>query len=297
MTQPLRDIQFFRNSDVTTLSTYNDLTTRMTTLVTTDTQDVFKDGQIVLGRYVDENNRIRSVGGIVCVNSGSKYIDFIANSEDVNITIRDTLLGLNGTAVIANLQSGTLTLRSVTQTNGAINTGNDICVLYLDTNMSSTNPLVSSSTVDTKIINERNKNYINSALYQYGTPLHLTQTEITTLSQVYTPGHIVFDSNTQRFYAWFGDGWGYPTVSVTIPALAMFDGLNEILYINDKPIDISGLFFCEGYASTYGMPSDWSTNWSKYYLWDDVDGEYYLNTNSTYDSNKVYFVKYRKPIQ
>lgn len=296
MTQPLRDIQFFRNSDVQALETYSDLTTKLRSLVTSDTHDVFKDGQIIIGRY-KSGDEIRSVGGVISVHENEKFIDFLVTSSEVNEAIIETIRSLNGEATIASLQNGTLTLKKATQTNGALGTGSDICVLYLDTNMSSTNPLVSSTTVNTRITAERDKNYINSANYASSNPLKLTQEEITQLASIYKKGHIVFDSLTNRHYVWLGNGFGYPTVSATLQPLARFNSQEEILWLNDAPIDFNALIYLEHFAPTVGKPSDWDSNWDKYYLWDSINDEYYLNENSAYDENKTYFVKYTTPNQ
>lgn len=296
MTQPLRDIQFFRNSDVDALETYSALTTRLRTMVTSDTHDVFKDGQIIIGRYKSGDD-IRSVGGVISIHEGEKYIDFLVNSADVNEAILETIRGLSGEATIASLQNGTLALKKVTQTNGEISTGANICILYLDTNMSSNNPLVSSTTVDNKIANERSKDYIDSSEYASGTPLKLTQEEIAELRNIYKTGHIVYDANTNRFYAWFDDGWGYPTASCTLQPFARFNGLTEILWLNDGPINIDAIIRFEKFAPTNGRPLDWETNWSQYYLWDSINDEYYLNEDEEFDESKVYFVKYYIPQQ
>ena len=296
MTQPLRDIQFFRNSDVQTLDTYSDLTTRLKTMVASDNANVFKDGQIILGRYKDGDD-IRSVGGVISIHGGEKFIDFLATDNNINDVILKTIKSISGEATIASLQNGTLTLKKVSQSNGVISTGADICVLYLDTNMSSTNPLVSSNTVNTRITAERDKNYINSVDYASSNPLKLTQEEITTLSVKYKVGHIVYDSFTNRHYVWMGNGWGYPTVNTVMQPFARFNAQSEILWLNDSPIDINALIYFEHFAQTIGQPSDWSTNWNKYYLWDSINNEYYLNENSVYDANKVYFVKYITPNQ
>lgn len=296
MTQPLRDIQFFRNSDVQALETYSDLTARLRSLVMSDTNDVFKDGQIIIGRY-KSGDEIRSVGGVISVHENEKFIDFLVTSSDVNEAIIETIRNLNGEATIASLQNGTLTLKKVVQNNGEIATGANICVLYLDTNMSSNNPLVSSSTVDSKIETERNKDYINSTDYVSGTPLKLTQEEINELRSIYKTGHIVYDTNTNRFYAWFNNGWGYPTASIILQPFARFNGQTEILWLNDKPINIDAIIKFEKFAPTNGRPDDWDSNWSQYYLWDSINDEYYLNESPVYDEEKVYFVKYYIPQQ
>ena len=296
MTQPLRDIQFFRNSDVQALDTYSDLTKKLKTMVTSDVSNVFKDGQIIIGRYRD-GDEIRSVGGVISIHEGEKFIDFLATDNNINDVILNTIKSISGEATIASLQNGTLTLKKVSQANGSISTGSNICVLYLDTNMSSTNPLVSSNTVNSRITAERDKNYINSANYASSNPLKLTQEEITTLSAIYKVGHVVYDSFTNRHYSWMGNGWGYPTVNTVMQPFVRFNAQNEILWLNDSPIDINALIYFEHFAPTIGQPSDWSTNWSKYYLWDSINNEYYLNENSVYDGNKIYFVKYMTPNQ
>ncbi len=295
MPQQLRDIQFFRNSNVSTLDSYDTLLNKMRTMVSNDTDGVFKDGQLILGRYND-SGRIRSVGGIVCVNGGNKYIDFIISDNDLNVIINQLLRDLDGEATIANLQNGVLTLKKVSQTNGEISTGSDICVLYLDTNMSSNNPLLAESTVDQKIQDERNKNYINSSLYQSGTPFSLTEQEIQTLSGIYQTGHIVFDSNTNRFLVWNGNSWAYPTVSATIQSFVTFNIPDEVLVLREDDIELVSYLYIEGYAPIFEQPSDWSTNWDKYYLWDDTTETYYLNTSNIYNVNNVYYVKYKLPL-
>ena len=292
MTQPLRDIQLFRNSDVSTLGTYTDTVNRMTSLVTNDVDDAFRDGQIVLGRFRD-GARIRTVAGTVSVSGSNKYIDFLTVRDDVNSAIDAALANLNGGATIAQLNNGTLTIKEVTQQNGEIDEGNTLVTLYIDTDMSSANPLASESTVDTKIAAERAKNYINSLEYASGSPLNLTSSEIAALNQVYRVGHIVHDAATNRFYAWYGNGWGYPTVEVTSnTALAQFVSNRELLIINDEPIHFEGgVIKTVTYVPVYGEPSDWVANWDKYYLWDSTDNTYHLNTSSTYDSTKVYHIK------
>ena len=292
MTQPLRDIQLFRNSDVSTLGTYTDTVNRMTSLVTNDVDDAFRDGQIVLGRFRD-GARIRTVAGTVSVSGSNKYIDFLTVRDDVNSAIDAALANLNGGATIAQLNNGTLTIKEVTQQNGEIDEGNTLVTLYIDTDMSSTNPLASESTVDAKVAAERAKNYINSLEYASGSPLNLTSSEIAALNQVYRVGHIVHDAATNRFYAWYGNGWGYPTVEVTSnTALAQFVSNRELLIINDEPIHFEGgAIKAVTYVPVYGEPSDWVANWDKYYLWDSTDNTYHLNTSSTYDSTKVYHIK------
>ena len=292
MTQPLRDIQLFRNSDVSTLGTYTDTVNRMTSLVTNDVDDAFRDGQIVLGRFRD-GARIRTVAGTVSVSGSNKYIDFLTVRDDVNSAIDAALANLNGGATIAQLNNGTLTIKEVTQQNGEIDEGNTLVTLYIDTDMSSANPLASESTVDTKIAAERAKNYINSLEYASGSPLNLTSSEIAALNQVYRVGHIVHDAATNRFYAWYGNGWGYPTVEVTSnTALAQFVSNRELLIINDEPIHFEGgAIKAVTYVPVYGEPSDWVANWDKYYLWDSTDNTYHLNTSNTYDSTKVYHIK------
>jgi len=292
MTQPLRDIQLFRNSDVSTLGTYTDTVNRMTSLVTNDVDDAFRDGQIVLGRFRD-GARIRTVAGTVSVSGSNKYIDFLTVRDDVNSAIDAALANLNGGATIAQLNNGTLTIKEVTQQNGEIDEGNTLVTLYIDTDMSSANPLASESTVDTKIAAERAKNYINSLEYASGSPLNLTSSEIAALNQVYRVGHIVHDAATNRFYAWYGNGWGYPTVEVTSnTALAQFVSNRELLIINDEPIHFEGgAIKAVTYVPVYGEPSDWVANWDKYYLWDSTDNTYHLNTSSAYDSTKVYHIK------
>ena len=292
MTQPLRDIQLFRNSDVSTLGTYTDTVNRMTSLVTNDVDDAFRDGQIVLGRFRD-GARIRTVAGTVSVSGSNKYIDFLTVRDDVNSAIDAALANLNGGATIAQLNNGTLTIKEVTQQNGEIDEGNTLVTLYIDTDMSSTTPLASESTVDAKVAAERAKNYINSLEYASGSPLNLTSSEIAALNQVYRVGHIVHDAATNRFYAWYGNGWGYPTVEVTSnTALAQFVSNRELLIINDEPIHFEGgAIKAVTYVPVYGEPSDWVANWDKYYLWDSTNNTYHLNTSSTYDSTKVYHIK------
>lgn len=292
MAQPLRDIQLFRNSDINTLTSYNDTVNRMTNLVTNDSDDAFKDGQIVLGRFRD-GARIRTVAGAVSVSGSDKYIDFLTVRDDVRTAIEAVINALDGSAATAYLNNGTLVLKEVVQQDGAIGEGNPIVTLYLDTNMNSTNPLASKSTVDAKIAEERAKNYIDSSEYASGNPMNLTSSEIAALNQVYRVGHIVHDSATNRFYAWYGDGWGYPSVQVTTTtALAEFRRSDEILVLNDEPLQLEGgTLVSVFYAPVYGQPSDWATNWDKYYLWDMSTDEYYLNTSNVYDSTKVYHVK------
>ncbi len=295
MSQQLRDIQFFRNSNVSLLESYDTLVAKMKLMVSNDTNGVFKDGQLILGRYNDSGT-IRSVGGIVCVNGANKYIDFIISDNDLNVVINQLLRDLDGEATIASLQNGTLTLKKVAQTNGEIDTGDDICSLYLDTNMSSTNPLLSESTVNQKIQDERNKNYINSSLYQSGTPFNLTAQEIQTLSGIYQTGHIVYDSNTNRFLVWNGSSWAYPTVSAIVPSFVRFNMHDEILLLNEDDVEVFSYLYIDGYAPIFELPNDWTTNWDKYYLWDDNSNEYYLNNSNIYNISNVYYVKYRLPL-
>lgn len=292
MIQPLRDLQLFRNSDVETLTTYADTVNRMTSMVSNDQGDAFKDGQIVLGRFKD-GQKIRTVAGTVSISGNHKFIDFLTVKDDVNSAIEAALGNLNGTATIASLSNGTLTIKEVTQSDGEIDEGNTLVTLYIDTNMSSTNALASKSTVDSKIAAERAKNYIDSTQYESGSPLNLTSEEINELRQVYNVGHIVHDLATNRFYAWYGNAWGYPTVEITSnETLAEFNTNREILILNDEPIHLDGgTIKSVTYVPVYGQPSDWATNWDKYYLWDSSDDTYYLNQSSVYDSTKVYHVK------
>lgn len=292
MTQPLRDIQLFRNSDINTLGTYTDTVNRMTSLVTNDVDNAFRDGQIVLGRFRD-GARIRTVAGTVSVSGVNKYIDFLTVRDDVDSAVEAALNNLDGNATIAQLNDGTLTIKEVVQQDGEIDEGSTLVTLYIDTDMGSSNPLASESTVDAKIAAERAKNYINSVEYASGNPLNLTSSEIAALNQVYRVGHIVHDAATNRFYAWYGNGWGYPTVEVTSnTALAQFISNRELLIINDEPIHFEGgALKAVTYVPVYGEPSDWATNWDKYYLWDSSDNTYHLNMSSTYDGTKVYHIK------
>ena len=292
MTQPLRDIQLFRNSDINTLGTYTDTVNRMTSLVTNDVDNAFRDGQIVLGRFRD-GARIRTVAGTVSVSGVNKYIDFLTVRDDVDSAVEAALNNLDGNATIAQLNDGTLTIKEVVQQDGEIDEGSTLVTLYIDTDMGSSNPLASESTVDAKIAAERAKNYINSVEYASGNPLNLTSSEIAALNQVYRVGHIVHDAATNRFYAWYGNGWGYPTVEVTSnTALAQFISNRELLIINDEPIHFEGgAIKAVTYVPVYGEPSDWVANWDKYYLWDSTNNTYHLNTSSTYDSTKVYHIK------
>lgn len=292
MTQPLRDIQLFRNSDINTLGTYTDTVNRMTSLVTNDVDNAFRDGQIVLGRFRD-GARIRTVAGTVSVSGVNKYIDFLTVRDDVDSAVEAALNNLDGNATIAQLNDGTLTIKEVVQQDGEIDEGSTLVTLYIDTDMGSSNPLASESTVDAKIAAERAKNYINSVEYASGSPLNLTSSEIAALNQVYRVGHIVHDAATNRFYAWYGNGWGYPTVEVTSnTALAQFISNRELLIINDEPIHFEGgALKAVTYVPVYGEPSDWATNWDKYYLWDSSDNTYHLNMSSTYDGTKVYHIK------
>ena len=290
MTQPLRDIQLFRNSDINTLGTYTDTVNRMTSLVTNDVDNAFRDGQIVLGRFRD-GARIRTVAGTVSVSGVNKYIDFLTVRDDVDSAVEAALNNLDGNATIAQLNDGTLTIKEVVQQDGEIDEGSTLVTLYIDTDMGSSNPLASESTVDAKIAAERAKNYINSVEYASGNPLNLTSSEIAALNQVYRVGHIVHDAATNRFYAWYGNGWGYPTVEVTSnTALAQFISNRELLIINDEPIHFEGgALKAVTYVPVYGEPSDWATNWDKYYLWDSSDNTYHMS--STYDGTKVYHIK------
>ena len=292
MIQPLRDLQLFRNSDVETLTTYADTVCRMASMVSNDQGGTFKDGQIVLGRFRD-GQKIRTVTGTVSISGNSKYIDFLTVKDDINSAIEAALENLDGSATIAQLNNGTLTIKEVVQSDGAIDDGNTLVTLYLDTEMSSTNPLVSSSTVDSKVAAERAKDYINSAQYESGNPLKLTAEEINELRQVYRVGHIVHDVNTNRFYAWYGNAWGYPTVEITsTQTMAQFVTNRELLILNNEPIHLEGgTIKSISYAPVYGQPSDWATNWDKYYLWDSNEDEYYLNDSDVYDSTKAYHVK------
>lgn len=292
MTQPLRDIQLFRNSDINTLGTYTDTVNRMTSLVTNDVDNAFRDGQIVLGRFRD-GARIRTVAGTVSVSGVNKYIDFLTVRDDVDSAVEAALNNLDGNATIAQLNDGTLTIKEVVQQDGEIDEGSTLVTLYIDTDMGSSNPLASESTVDAKIAAERAKNYINSVEYVSGNPLNLTSSEIAALNQVYRVGHIVHDAATNRFYAWYGNGWGYPTVEMTSnTALAQFISNRELLIINDEPIHFEGgALKAVTYVPVYGEPSDWATNWDKYYLWDSSDNTYHLNMSSTYDGTKVYHIK------
>ena len=292
MTQPLRDIQLFRNSDINTLGTYTDTVNRMTSLVTNDVDNAFRDGQIVLGRFRD-GARIRTVAGTVSVSGVNKYLDFLTVRDDVDSAVEAALNNLDGNAAIAQLNDGTLTIKEVVQQDGGIDEGSTLVTLYIDTDMGSSNPLASESTVDAKIAAERAKNYINSVEYASGNPLNLTSSEIAALNQVYRVGHIVHDAATNRFYAWYGNGWGYPTVEVTSnTALAQFISNRELLIINDEPIHFEGgALKAVTYVPVYGEPSDWATNWDKYYLWNSSDNTYHLNMSSTYDGTKVYHIK------
>lgn len=288
MEQPIKNIQLFRNRDISALSGYNETVAAITSLVTNDSQNVFKDGQIVLSRFSDGTS-VHTVTGVVCVSGNNKYIDFLAVKDDVD----DAISGLTGEAAIANLTNGVLTLYKVTQSNGKISVGSAIATLYVDEAMGSANPLLAESTVDAKIAAERARDYIDSSEYESHSPLKLTEAEITALAQEYEVGHIVYDEATNRFFAWYGNAWGYPTVEVTSNnALAQFDSTSEILILNDEPIKLEsdGLKVIT-YVPSFTQPSDWATNWDKYYLWNSSNNTYYLNTSETYDSTKTYHIK------
>lgn len=288
----LRDIQLYRNSDINTFTTYSEVVDRMTHMVTNDSDNIFKDGQIVLGRFRD-GERVRTIVGTVSASGANKYIDFLTVRDDVDSAVEAALNNINGSAAIAQLSNGTLTIKEVAQQGGEIDEGGTLVTLYIDTDMDSSNPLASESTVDAKIADERAKDYINSVEYESGNPLNLTSSEIAALSQVYRVGHIVHDAATNRFYAWYGNGWGYPTVEVTSnTALAQFVSNRELLVLNDEPIHFEGgAIKAVTYVPVYGEPLDWDVNWDKYYLWDSTDNTYHLNLSSTYDNTKVYHIK------
>lgn len=292
MSRKLRNLQLYRNSDVNAFTSYTDTVNALVSKVTNDAEGLFCDGQMVLGRYTD-GTKLRTIVGVVIVSGDDKYVDFLCVSDDVTSAIDTAIDRLDSTVSVAGLNNGTLTIKQVVQENGVIGVGNTSATLYVDTTMSSTNPLVSETTVNDKIAEERAKDYINSSEYESGSPLNLTSDEIDELRGIYQVGHIVHDEATNRFYAWYGNAWGYPTVNiVSSNTLAEFNTQAELLMLNDEPIRLEGgTLMSVAYIPVYGEPSDWSTNWDKYYVWDSTIDNYNLNTSDVYDNTRVYHIK------